>query len=64
MEGSTSVYSAAWFRFSPADRTAIAAALIVGIVLVSFLHAPLGAVLGGCGLSLVGIFINSRRKRR
>lgn len=64
MQRSTPVASQARVRFSSADRTAMAAAMIVGIVLVAFFHAPAGAVLGGCSLALAAMFIHSRRKRQ
>ena len=64
MEKSPRSLSQALLRSSPVERTGLAAALIVGTVLIAFFHAPVGAVLGGCSLALAAIFINSRRRRR
>ena len=54
----------ALFRVSPVERTALAAALIVGTVLIAFFHAPVGAVLAGCSLGLLATFVSTRRKNR
>lgn len=51
-------------RFSAAERSALAAALIVGIALVTVVHAPIGAVLAGCSLAFAGILANVWRKNR
>ena len=51
-------------RVSSRERHALAAALIAGTILIGVLHAPVGAVLGGCSMALAALYINSRRKRR
>jgi hypothetical protein len=51
-------------RFSGIERSALAAALIVGIVLITAIHAPIGPVLAGCSLAFAGIVVNVWRKNR
>jgi len=64
MEKAPLSQSAGRVLFSGTDRTALAAAIIAGIVLVGRFHAPLGAVVAGCTLALAFIAANRWRKNR
>lgn len=52
------------FQISATERTTLAAALIVGLVLVGSLHAPPGPVLVGCAMALAIVVANRWRKGR
>lgn len=52
------------FQFSATERTTLAAALIVGFVLVGRFHAPLGPVAAGCALAFAIMVASRWRKSR
>lgn len=64
MEKSPNGQVRARVRFSATERSALAAALIVGIFLITAMHAPAGPVLAGCSLAFAGIIANGWRKKR
>jgi hypothetical protein len=64
MERKAIARTAGRLQFSAAERNALAAALIVGVMLVGRFHAPIGAVLAGCTLAFAGLLANRWRKSR
>ena len=51
-------------KFSVAERSALAAAVIAAIILVGRFHAPVGAVLVGCSLALAFLVAKRWRNNR
>jgi hypothetical protein len=56
MKAHTRVASSKLLSTLKQQRTALASALTVAILVIGFFHAPAGPVLAGCGLAMAAIF--------
>jgi hypothetical protein len=56
--------AASRIQISNTERTALAAAIISGVLLVGCFHAPLGAVVAGCTMAFAFIVAKRWRKNR